>query len=239
VELNIQACMVAFNTYEWIVPCIESYYKHFNAPLLVVDNNPCPNHTSASIERRKEENWFFSSPDFKNEHDQEWMAKESDWLKKQPIIYIESLQRINNEWPVRGEQHGLCIDLTVEWCKKNNVDIMLHIEPDCLITGDKWYYDVLEIINKGAWVVATGGHPTNVLGEFVFTKIDTAGSMWVISKFKKSFVARKSPIEGYNWDTAQGNYFEAAVNGKAFFLDKLHEFKHYGQGSYVKRKIMI
>ncbi len=51
-----------------------------------------------------------------------------------------------------SKKHGSVIDFIINWCKNNNIDILVHIEPDCTILGKEWFNNLLNAIYEGYWM---------------------------------------------------------------------------------------
>ena len=157
----------------------------------------------------------------------------------------------------RGDQHGTGMDLTASWCKNNDIDVMIHFEPDCLISGSVWYDNLIHEIHKGNWM--TGGF------QYSFGPIHPCPSAWVVNEIKHTFayVPKEKDIQHpkfrdvfntkelmyklntelnhytdfqnwlftYGWDTAQKNWFECAINKKSSLAKTSDDFIHFWCGS--------
>lgn len=152
--------------------------------------------------------------------------------------------------------HGGGMDHALRWCLDNGHDVMVHFEPDCLITGRKWYDNLLEAIEDGYWMAGTVRIP--------FGPIHPCPSAWLCKTISRSFhvhhkgddylhpnyahvidnvdltnwLNRVPPdwthAEWYDfwvnhWDAGGKNWFEAAVEGRAELVngDGIH---HYWYG---------
>jgi len=201
--MKIQPVVIAYFTKSWVGPCFRSYYRYFSDPLLVINNNPQPHQRYWGLQ----------------------CEEEREWLQKQNIIYVDSPARSEFAHPPNELSHGLAMDFAASWCKEHGFDVMLHIEPDCMVVGTRWYDDLLSKIEH--YQVVGKRKADWHIGNLTHTTIDLAGSMWKINEVM-SFVPRASPIIGIDWDTAQ----EAKFNAKSYLFDELTGFIHYGAGSY-------
>ena len=140
----------------------------------------------------------------------------------------------------RSNSHGQGIDIAVQWCRENDIDILVHIEPDCTLTSRLWFDSLVQpIVNGDAWM--TGGVR---MGQGYIHICPTA---WLVSEIKHTFgmVARRDDIYRpayqklidvkdlvrnidadavdphviwfflYIWDTGIKNWFDIAAQGKA------------------------
>ena len=220
----VMPVFVSWNTRRWMPVGLGSFRKHFPSwQVLVVDNNP----------ERGEENW-------NTDHE-----AEREWLQSQSGVIV-----IKHSGPVRT--HGAAVDTAVKWCRLNKVSYMLHLEPDCLISGTKWYESLCRGIDSGAWMV--GSHRKE------YGPIHPTPSLWKVDEIRTSFdYASRIPDEQHprfselfgrewlldaiakagedlefwttTWDSGQQAWFRFAVEGKACFAVSAGDFRHFWAGS--------
>jgi hypothetical protein len=226
---KIAPVLVSYHTIRWIKVGIRSYLKYFpKHQIIVVDNNPDPGDARWTSE----------------------CEQERDFLNGCPNVLL-----LKNE--SRDKSHGSGIDNACSWCRNNGVELMLHFEPDCLIQGTVWFEELLANIEKGASM--TGSHRKS------YGPIHITPSIWNVKEVIASFTAQprkndmqhplfhklvdmralKEEIVNYdkrrwfwhaiNWDTAQKNWFNAAVQGKAVLARETGDFHHYWGGSAFHR----
>lgn len=138
---KVMPVMVSFFTHGWMQQCVNYFRKWFpELKILVIDNNP--------DSRDQIKDWNFTeNPNPK------WMAyfdfclAESEWLSQQDDVILLKVDREDN----RQITHGQTLDLALEWCKENNIPIMLCVEPDVEIKGTQWFYNLLKPIEEGKW----------------------------------------------------------------------------------------
>ena len=228
--------MVAFNTFDWIVPCIESFRRIFpDETLLVIDNNPCQ-----GTDRSRS---FRGRTVYNRKNDwSKYCKKETDWLHSVKKKYnFEVIQTPH------FMEHGYVIDLAVE--KIEDYDVLVHIEPDCDINGREWFDNLMTWIVNGHWMVTGHAYSSN---EFHPTP-----SMWRLDVFRylelsfKPF--RRTVYTGQDklfyklvdtkklrrqhqkwWDTGIYASYRCARKAKACAVP-VPDFKHHMMGS-VKRK---
>lgn len=70
--------------------------------------------------------------------------------------------------------HGAGMNRAAYWCAQNGYDVIVHIEPDCLISGREWYDRLLEPLEAGQWMAAPNRMP--------FGALHPCPSAWVINK---------------------------------------------------------
>src|SRR5438477_11583602 len=144
--------LVACFSAAWIKVAMNSYRRFFSDTLVVVDNNPQPGE--------REWNTFCDA--------------EQQWLRSQSHIHT-----ITNQG---SRTHGGGLDAAVAWCRQNDVEIMVHIEPDCLISGPQWRRNLVNAVEQGAWMagaVRKRYGPTHV-----------TPSAWLVDELNSSFEAQ-------------------------------------------------
>jgi|GEM_PF-976467 len=217
--------MVAYHTVNWIRVAIGSYLQHFPQDrILVVDNNP----------KRGERGW------------RPRCQAERAWLRAHPAVDL-----VDNLLPDEMDRtHGAGMDVALHWCRSKGARVMLHLEPDCLVTGTQWREKLLAAIARGAWMAGTCRKS--------YGPIHPTPSAWQVSKVRASFKAqsRSSEVQDRrfaslvdlqvlkeeatrqgcwtwfekNWDTADKAWFLAALSGRTALVTG-SGFKHYWNGS--------
>ncbi len=220
----VMPVIVSWNTRRWMPVGLGSFREHFPSwQVLVIDNNP----------EQGEKKW-------NEDHE-----AERQWIQSQPGVIV-----VRHHGPVRT--HGAAVDTAVSWCRQNNVSYMLHLEPDCLITGTRWYENLCRGIDSGAWMA--GSHRKE------YGPIHPTPSLWQIDRIQTSFdYACRIPDEEHprfselfkrdwlldavttagedvefwrtTWDSGQQAWFRCAVEGKAFHADNSDDFRHFWAGS--------
>lgn len=220
--------IVAFRSLNWLPIAVESYLSQFPQDrLLVVDNNPRLGETGWSPAARRESRWLDSYPRVD--------------VIRQSSSYLGA--------PVT-RTHGSGMDLALAWCRSRGADVMLHIEPDCLITGRAWRDNLLRAIERGAWMA--GAHRK------AWGPIHPTPSVWLVREARTSFSGqsrKNSPVnlrfkelvnleilraaaepDGVwdwareNWDTADKAWFEASIHEKAALVEA-PDFRHFWFGA--------
>ncbi len=220
--------LVAYRTGSWMPIAIESYLAHFPEDrLLVVDNNPQPGETGWSSALRRERRWLSSHP---------------------------RVDLIDDRGTFPGiltrRSHGAGMDVALDWCRRRGADVLLHIEPDCLISGREWRAHLLRAIEQGAWMAGAHKKP--------WGPIHPTPSAWLVQEARTSFKVQpkaedlnhprfrefvdhealkyQAHQEGSwdwartNWDTADRAWFRAAVHDRAAFVPA-PDFRHFWRGS--------
>ena len=219
-EGPVVAAMVSHYTVQWIRVGLGSFRDHFPREMVVVvDNNP----------ERGEPGW---NP---------LVDAERAWLRARPDILL-----IKNHSP--DKRHGTGMDVALDWCRSNDAGLFLHIEPDCLISGTRWFEGLRDAIDAGAWMA--GGHRK------LYGPIHPTPSLWRVGEVADSFEIQPrgpdadhprfrelvgidwlveavrcdgGPSEWWrdHWDTAQKAWFRAALHGRAAFVAELPDFRHF------------
>ena len=155
--------IVAFHTADWLPIAVESYLSQFPADrILVVDNNPQPGETGWSATCRRERRWLYSHPK------------------------IDVIHRHANCAGIPAQRtHGDGMDLAFDWCRSRGADVMLHIEPDCLVTGRAWRENLVGAIEEGAWMAGAHRKP--------WGPIHPTPSAWLVREVRTSFAIQYRP----------------------------------------------
>ena len=231
--MDVVPVLVAYHSIHWIRVAVESYLLHFPEDrLLVIDNNP----------GRGEEGWV---PD---------CVRERAWLEAHPGVILVA----NPEPPdglLRNRTHGAGLDLALQWCRRHDARVMVHLEPDCLVAGRQWRDNLLEALARGAWMA---GSVRQCHGP-----IHPTPTAWLVDEVRASF--RIAPWKGRDesrsrfdelvhpealgedrspmgvwigwtryWDTGHKAWFEAAVLDRTALVET-PDFTHFWHGSYERR----
>lgn len=156
--------------------------------------------------------------------------------------------------PDHGKTHGDGMDRALEWCKQHSIDVMIHWEPDCTISGNSWVQNMVIAIERGA----------HMAGSVCFCgMIQPCPSAWLVDEVKHSFNPTPRGFDAthhlyrdlvdikslcsvfkddatllymslYHWDTGCKNWFEAAIKGCAVMVQG-NDFLHHWEGR--KRRV--
>jgi len=216
--------MVAFQTLDWMPIALNSFWAHFpHFRVLVVDNNP-----------REDE------PDFFPIH-----AEERDWLQQHPFLIVI-------EQPHQPRTHGRAIDCGLQWCRDHHIDCMLHLEPDCVITGTRWYENLCQGLDRGASMSGSHRklygpiHPTPSLWRVqdchtTFDSCERAADEqhpkfsevfdldWLLDAIRKT--GGDLDFWETQWDTGQKAWFELAKDGRDHQACETDDFQHFWFGA--------
>ncbi|HMC90061.1 MAG TPA: hypothetical protein VKI17_10965 [Gemmataceae bacterium] len=229
--MKVTTIVVSFRSLHWMRVAIGSYRKFFpEERLLVVDNNPLPG----------EETWDSDC------------ETERAWLASHPAVDFVDRRTAEGAWARRS--HGAGMDVALSWCRQRGAEVMVHVEPDCLVTGRQWRANLLDAVARGAWMAASERksygalHPAPSAWRVDQAWVSFNGQSIVRDmrhpRFRKLVDLRILRAElrrqgaprgwlGY-WDTAQRAWFQAAVRDRAAQV-AAPGFKHYWQGSTQKR----
>ena len=222
--MNTVTVLVAYHTPAWIKVAVTSYGRVFPDRLLVVDNNP----------QSGEPGWDPSC------------EAERQWLRRHPQIDV-----------VAGPEprtHGSGLNAALAWCRQHGTDVMIHIEPDCVVTGPEWRNNLLDAIRRGSWMAGAERKR--------YGPIHATPSAWLVSRVQDSFDAQPRAGDQHHprfhelidwerlknsairegswtffeaqWDTAQKAWFRAAIVDRAALVET-PDFKHYWLGSTRNR----
>jgi hypothetical protein len=223
--LRIMPVVISYFSYPWIKVSLLSFREHFPlSPILIIDNNPDVGSPQEMRKVQEERSWIHK-----------WREKDvcNEWIKSE----------------IPQKRHGLAMDLAAMWCRSNRIPWLLHIEPDCLISGVNWARQILEPIKQGAWMCGSclkeygPIHPTPSIWSVNYLassfEVQLRGDDVWHPKFHTLFDMKKlselvgglGDYWGHYWDTAQRAWFDAAKEDKAVSVDPSPDFKHFWRGS--------
>ncbi len=231
--------LTCYHTHRWIEQCISGLVANLpDVPLMIVNNNPCLDDPPF-----RKESYNKTDPYGKYhglDHTCAWDEKvefENEFIKTIPNAQIVKTPQ--------HFHHGEAMNYAMAWTAKAGYTIMVHIEPDTIISGRIWYDNLVNAINDGNWmsggIIARHG------------EIFSCPTAWNVSEFQKhkmSFlVCDKTPedlnhpkflsvfnmdkAEGWSrvgWDTSFKAWFTCAINDKAKVV-ALPDFQHLWSGS--------
>ena len=223
--------MTVFHTYDWtrlLLPAIQQHLP--GIPLLIVDNNP---HRADNKDKRA--SYCGRSVYGKPTRWNRYCEAESD------LIHKECLSVLNTPWCM---DHGRCIDLAAEWAVKEEFDVLFHIEPDCTVTGNRWFYALLNSILQGNWMASGKRYPSQ--------ELHPTPSAWRLDVWETlglSFVAFPRTLLGHerkfyfvvdiyrtlrthqkHWDTGIYAWYRCARKDKAAYVP-CFDVEHHYRGS--------
>jgi hypothetical protein len=217
--MKVVPVLVAYFTADWIRVAITSYLHHFpDDRVLVVDNNPS----------HGEVGWL------------PLCERERHWLKSHPRVDFLANPLLPR--PADGDApYGLGMDAALDWCRDRGADVLLHIEPDCVIEGRRWRENLLGAISAGAWMAAStreGNGP-----------IHPTPSAWRVDQIRGCLAARQRPRDEsdprfdhpgeWSWferfcGTGEETWFVSPLEGRTTLVDT-PDFRHYGYGPTTNR----
>jgi hypothetical protein len=211
---------------------VESYLELFPGDrLLVVNNNP----------RRGEPGWY------------PYCEGERAWLVSHPGVILIDNPR-HGPLPDGRLDHGGGMDVALAWAREHGAGVLVHLEPDCLITGRQWRENLLRALAQGAWMA--GGlrqshgpiHPTPSAWRVAEVRASFRIGSWAEEERHPRFAelvhlaaleADRSPEGRWirnirYWDTGHRAWFAAAVHDRAALVE-IPGFRHYWYGSVWRR----
>jgi len=221
--MRIAPVTISFFSLDNSVQLIAQLKQHVSELIpIIIDNNP------------REEEYGYD----------EVCARESRILSvNQRVIY----KRNTWEPDIKVRSHGLGMDFALDFCKQYNFDWMLHIEPDCKVFGREWYDQLIEIAPD---------YDVIAIFKTSFGPIQPCLSLWRVRSIKHSFKLQSMNTDhprfnelvsipnllketgmpkGYKikltWDTAQKNWFAAAVLDRCIVIGNPGDIAHIGWSS--------
>jgi exopolysaccharide biosynthesis predicted pyruvyltransferase EpsI len=219
--------IVSYRTRLWIQVALRSLHEHFpHWRILVVDNNPQPGDAEYG----------------------DYTAAERDWLHRQSYVDVV-------EQPHHPRTHGRALDRAVAWCRERGVPWLLHIEPDCLVSGTDWFARLCGGTDRGAWMSAshrkqygplhvtpslwrvTESHPLSM--DYAPRGPDESHPQFA-DLFDLPWLLKEAPARWrwfweQQWDTGQKSWFELAVRGQTALVEDSRDFEHYWEGSLLPK----
>lgn len=227
--------MITFHTYHWTAQILPQLKRYSRLPLLIVDNNPGIND---SPERRNSYN-VTSCYNASGKWDG-FCEPEKQLIRKQNAIVITT------PWCM---EHGRAVDFAAKWAIEKGFDVMIHIEPDCVIWNSQWIPTLLAELKQDKWVASGKRYPS---GELHPTPSAWRLDVW--NYLGLSFVTFKRTIELLEpkfhelinvrkmvavhrdfWDTAFYAAYRCARRNRASYVT-CPGFAHKFRGSITQRK---
>lgn len=219
--------VVSYRSRLWIQVALRSFHEQFpHWRILVVDNNPQPGEPHFG--------WY--------------TAAERDWLRNQP--YVDVIGQ-----PDQPRTHGRALDCAVAWCRERRIPWLLHLEPDCLVSGADWFDRLCAGIDRGAGMAAS--HRKE------YGPLHVTPSLWAVTDsqppsmdysnrrpdqlhprfaelFNLPWLLGEAPPRWrwfweQQWDTGQKAWFDLAVCDRAAHVEPTRDFEHYWEGSLVPK----
>jgi hypothetical protein len=212
--------LASYFSFGWTQQCVHSLFKHCNkCPLLIIDNNPSNFDTSERLQSYSQARNSIS----KRMHHNRYCDAEIHWIKQHNIHSVKTPARL---W------HGECINLAMQWCVKNKIKWLIHIEPDCVIHGNIWLDNLLKT-RQDFWMA--GGTKYNSAG-INDNSLHITPTIWSVENthhlnfhnvLKGNDIYEPEYSQVYNhqaslgqyherwWDTGSKAWYECAKRGKA------------------------
>lgn len=204
---------------------IRSFREQFpDCELIVVDNNPTENSPNWTARCRQEQLWIRTEPG---------------------LIVVEN--------PTMDRSAGRGIDLALEVCRNHGHDVMIHIEPDCLVSGKTWLKNLLVPMESGAWMSGSLRrfygpiHPTPSAwkcdinwssfahaprgDDIRHPRFAELFQLTQLVEWSRDHEPDATQWWSEYWDCAQRNWFLAARSEKAVLVEPTDDFEHFWYGS--------
>lgn len=138
--MKIATVLITHFTYGWTQHCIQSFLANTKHSLIVFDNNPPPNKYYRNTRKQagKKQIW------------NQLCQLESQYIRQCPRTHVIDVPKPKDD--KRLFTHGEVLDLAFRWSKAEGFDSILHIEPDCLVSGSEWIREMQEKLET-KWAV--------------------------------------------------------------------------------------
>jgi hypothetical protein len=235
--------IILYWTYGQSQNVVQSLLKHIpEAKVLAIDNNPCLHSAKRLKSYLNCKYWGNKGHRWNRIWIKHFCHAESDWFKNhESVLYCKT---------TRWLHHGEAINYALEWCLKNHIIKMIHIEPDCIVSGRQWYDNLLQAYDAGNWWMVSGVrsnfkilYPTPcVLNVKKAQVLD-----WGVFQIDKNDEILKEPNlcdhiniqrvfdHGY-WDTSNRATLQCSLAGKAKYVDAPDFVHMYNSSDKISRK---
>lgn len=211
--------LTSYYSYGWTKSCVSMLRRYVpDAKILVIDNNPSPNDDERRIKTFKNYPYDSIARIVKN-NSMALFEDERQWLASVPNLkVIQTSLRLF---------HGEAINLAMQYARGAYFDVLVHVEPDCLITGSQWYTNLVNAITEGYWMasgakLADGSlHPCPSAWSVANTHAYNFKHIYKESDyFEPQYpflvdINKTYDFEITHWDTAKKAWYECAKLNKA------------------------
>jgi hypothetical protein len=220
---SVLVTLTSYYSYNWTKICVSNLIKHIpNVVILLIDNNPSPEDDS--IRRSSFLNYPYNSIGrIVENNSMRLLQKERVWLKSIKNLYL--IKTDNRLW------HGEAMNLAMDYAKNFKFDILIHIEPDCIIYGYLWYQNLIKAIKDGAWMASGVEMPDGCLHPCpsAWSVKDVCDFDFMHTLKKTDYFDPEYPFlvnlrysnqyEITYWDTAKKAWYECAKKNKTQLVD--------------------
>src|SRR5262249_24567699 len=155
------------------------------------------------------------------------------WLAAHPRVDVVENRPVPGG-PAGWQSHGAGVDAALDWCRRQGARVMLHLEPDCLVSGTGWRENLLAALDGGASRAAGFRaphgplHPTPSAWRVAEVRANFRAWQWRVPdqghplfaglvdlevRRATLFPPQFWPMWAEYWDTGEKAWFEAAVCG--------------------------
>jgi|694.fasta_scaffold12037_8 GT2 family glycosyltransferase len=221
--------LTSYYSFGWTKNCIKQIRLYIpNVPILVIDNNPSPEDDEKR--RSSFSNYLYNSRAEPVQNNKMFLFEsERRWLHSLEMVkIIQTPSRLF---------HGDAINMAMKYAYANYFDILVHVEPDCIISGNRWYKNLLGAINDGAYMSSGAVMPDRSLhpcpSAWSIANTHHYDFMHMLKKMdycdpQYPFLvdmAKTYAFEMTFWDTAKKAWYECAKKNKAQYVE-LTDFRH-------------
>lgn len=225
---------VSHYTYGWMQQGLNSIFTHCpDVNVLVIDNNP-----SVEDDIVRQKSFEYGTGPWTNRSDvwkRMYCEAERHWLQQQPNVILLRTPKFM--------QHGMALDIANNWAYDHDISTLVHIDPDCEISGRMWLTNLLSGIRKGQWFTAGFDFPCGILHlvpaaysvkQSVKTSFHWCSMLPDRSDPQFSQIVDVSKFKSFQknnmWDVSQQFWYRCAKQNKATCVP-VPDFKHFWAGS--------
>jgi|694.fasta_scaffold20543_3 hypothetical protein len=137
--------LVSYFSNGWTQSCIRSLLKYTqDADILVMDNNPS---ISDSEQRTKS---FSSCSNSLGQPVKNGITQCE--IERRHLKRFENLHIIQTPHKM---SHGKCLNLAMHFANSNKYKYLVHVEPDCVIKGSRWYLNLMDSMQQDFWMAGS------------------------------------------------------------------------------------
>lgn len=220
-KTNTLVVLVSYFSYGWTKNCVKLLNSCVEEiDILIVDNNPC---IKDSTSRAK------SFIDSRNSH---YKPVENNSIKKCEFErnWLSNVKNVTTIQTEKRSTHGTALNLAMKHAWNQCYSHMVHVEPDCIFTGNKWFLALKKAIDNnwmaGSCVFPTGHiHPTPTIWDVRNThRLNFEPCIFHKDLLEPDYELLYKKVKNYNdhqdanmvwFDTGVKAWYECAKKGKA------------------------
>lgn len=216
--MDCATIIVLHYTFGWTQSFLNSVKSHMpNHKIIVFNNNPFPDQKVTVTrcecgEANNANNLCQLELNFVKKHSSVQCVIEVPRSKERRIEKLPS--------------HGDVLEYVFDWLEEQGYTTVMHLEPDCVVSGSKWFEDMTNSM-KDNWLVGTGHLRSH--GDYVTQMCPTLWSVNDINRLR--FEKQLNFNKGSKTNTGQKIMRSCCDEGKVTIVDVASTISHKKGGS--------